>query len=297
MAYLAIGGVNHYYEWVTTARANGRTGKPVMVFLHGWGGSCRYWRSTAQALADQFDALLYDLRGFGQSGLPPEQIPAGRGDRATLVNRYALATYAEDLLTLLEQLDLDRVYLHAHSTGASIALLFLNRYGDRVEQAILTCSGIFEYDAPAFAAFHRFGGYVVQFRPRWLVKIPGIERLFMARFLHRPLAKSLQVAFLEDFLRADYDAALGVMLAAVSEQAALTMPQEFAQLQVPTLLIAGEYDQIIPAEMGRKAAALSDRITFAVVPQTAHFPMLEDPMTYLHQVQAFLQGQPAKSPF
>lgn len=297
MAYLAIGGVDHYYEWVTTARANGRTGKPVMVFLHGWGGSCRYWRSTAQALADRFDALLYDLRGFGQSGLPSEQILAGRGDRATLVDRYALATYAEDLRTLLEQLDLDRVYLHAHSTGASIALLFLNRYGDRVEQAILTCSGIFEYDAQAFAAFHRFGGYVVEFRPRWLVKIPGIERLFMARFLHRPLARSLQVAFLEDFLRADYDAALGVMLAAVSEQAALTMPQEFAQLQVPTLLIAGEYDQIIPAEMGRKAAALSDRITFAVVPQTAHFPMLEDPMAYLHQVQAFLQGQPAKSPF
>lgn len=293
MAYLSIRGVNHYYEWVTTAGANGPTGKPVMVFLHGWGGSCRYWRSTAQALADRFDALLYDLRGFGQSVLPPEQVPAGRDDRATLVNCYALATYAEDLLTLLEQLDLDRVYLHAHSTGASIALLFLNRYSDRVEQAILTCNGIFEYDAQAFAAFHRFGGYVVQFRPRWLVKIPGIERLFMARFLHRPLARSLQVAFLEDFLRADYAAALGVMLAAVSEQAALTMPQEFAQLQVPTLLISGEYDQIIPAEMGRKAAALSDRITFAVMPQTAHFPMLEDPAAYLHQVQAFLQGQPA----
>lgn len=293
MTSLPIRGVNHYYEWITTAAANGRTGKPVMVFLHGWGGSCRYWQGTAQALANQFDCLLYDLRGFGQSRLPLDRAVSGTDDRATLVNRYALKTYAEDLLTLLEQLDLDRVYLHAHSTGASIALLFLNRYGDRVEQAILTCSGIFEYDAPAFAAFHRFGGYVVQFRPRWLVKIPGIERLFMARFLHRPLAKSLQVAFLEDFLRADYDAALGVMLAAVSEQAALTMPQEFAQLQVPTLLISGEYDQIIPAEMGRKAAALSDRVTFAVMPQTAHFPMLEDPAAYLHQVQAFLQGQPA----
>ncbi|WP_448573380.1 alpha/beta fold hydrolase [Trichothermofontia sp.] len=293
MAYLPVRGVNHYYEWITTSATHERTGKPVMVFLHGWGGSCRYWQGTAQALTHQFDCLLYDLRGFGQSCLPPNRANSVPVDRAELVNHYALETYVEDLLTLLEQLALDRVYLHAHSTGASIALLFLNRYGDRVEQAILTCNGIFEYDAQAFAAFHRFGGYVVQFRPRWLVKIPGIERLFMARFLHRPLAKALQVAFLEDFLMADYAAALGVMLAAVSERAAKTMPQEFAQLTVPTLLISGEYDQIIPAAMGRKAAALSNRITFTVMPQTAHFPMLEDPVAYLHQVQAFLQGQPA----
>jgi len=293
MAYLQVRNVSHYYEWITTAAAHERTGKPVMVFLHGWGGSCRYWQSTAQALAPQFDCLLYDLRGFGQSCLPSNGVGSGTVDRAELAERYALATYVEDLYSLLTELGIDRVYIQAHSTGASIALLFLNRYGDRVERAILTCNGIFEYDAQAFAAFHRFGGYVVQFRPRWLVKIPGIERLFMARFLHRPLAKALQVAFLEDFLMADYEAALGMMLTAVSEQAAYTMPQEFAQLAVPTLLIAGEYDQIIPAEMGHKAAALSDRITFAVMPQTAHFPMLEDPAAYLQQIQAFLQVQPA----
>ena len=79
-------------------------------------------------------------------------------------------------------------------------LLFLNRYPERVERAILTCSGIFEYDEKAFAAFHKFGGYVVKFRPKWLGKIPFVDRMFMARFLHRPIAATERQAFLQDFL-------------------------------------------------------------------------------------------------
>ena len=40
----------------------------------------------------------------------------------------------------------------------------------------------------------------------------------------------------------------------MSKEQAETMPLEFAKLTVPTLLIAGEYDLIIPADLGRKAA-------------------------------------------
>jgi proline iminopeptidase len=57
----------------------------------------------------------------------------------------------------------------------------------------------------------------------------------------------------------------------------------------PTLLISGEYDKIIPAYMGRQAAALNDKIKYVVIPNTAHFPMLEDPAIYLRQVREFLQ--------
>jgi pimeloyl-ACP methyl ester carboxylesterase len=66
------------------------------------------------------------------------------------------------------------------------------------------------------------------------------------------------------------------------------MPQEFAQLTVPTLLISGQYDQIIPVEMGRQAAALSEKIEHIVMPKTSHFPMLEDPQAYLQHLQNFL---------
>lgn len=286
MPYLQTRGVDHYYEWIPAA-PDPVNSKPVMVLLHGWGGSCRYWRPTAEALANQFDCLLYDLRGFGQSQhRSSSDMPSEKLD----LTDYELETYAEDLADLLDQLGLSRVYLNGHSTGTSIATFFLNLYPERVERAVLTCGGIFEYEPKSFQQFHQFGGYVVKFRPAWLAKIPGMDRLFMARFLHQPIAPELRQAFLEDFLMADYQAALGTMMTAVSEKAATVMPSEYSQISVPTLLISGEYDQIIPVAMGDNAAMLNpEKIEHVVIPQTSHFPMLEDPQTYLRCVRHFLQ--------
>ncbi|MBD2444613.1 alpha/beta hydrolase [Dolichospermum sp. FACHB-1091] len=272
MTYINVRGVDHYYEWI---KKPSNIIKPVMVFMHGWAGSGRYWQSTAEALLDNFDCLLYDMRGFGRSHVQPDL-------------SYELTEYAEDLAVLLNQLNLERVYINAHSMGASIATLFLNRYPQKVEKAILTCSGIFEYDEKAFAAFYKFGGLVVKFRPKWLGKIPLADRMFMARFLHSPIPKSERQAFLEDFINADYQAALGTIFTSVSKEQAEFMPQEFAKLTVPTLLVAGEYDIIIPAELGKKAAALNDQVELAIIPNTAHFPMLEDAETYLARVRDFL---------
>ncbi|MEM6612794.1 MAG: alpha/beta hydrolase [Cyanobacteria bacterium P01_C01_bin.72] len=276
MPTVDVRGVNHYYEWI---RHSENSDKPVMVFIHGWGGSSRYWRSTAKAIADDFDCLLYDLRGFGRSTLPSNPPDTG----------YAMEDYADDLAILLDALNLQRVYLNAHSMGASIATFWLNRYSERVHQAILTCNGIFEYNAFAFAAFHKAGGYIVKFRYNWFLKFPFADRLFMARFLHRPIPKSDRLAFLEDFLLADQAAAAGTIYTSVSKEAVTTMPQEFASLNVPTLMVSGEKDIIIPAAMGRKAAALNKQIEYVELPKTAHFPMLEDPNAYLNAISKFLQ--------
>ncbi|MDF5706604.1 MAG: alpha/beta hydrolase [Nostoc sp. S4] len=297
MPYINVRGVEHYYEWVK--KLSGSSAKPVMVFIHGWSGSARYWHSTADVLSEQFDCLLYDLRGFGRSRGKPTIAQASESvaesqslqeaSEAIRELTYELEEYADDLAALLDELHIQHVYIHAHSMGASVATLFFNLYPQRVERGILTCSGVFEYDEKAFTAFHKFGGYVVKFRPKWLGKIPFVDRMFMARFLYSPIPNSERQAFLEDFLQADYDAALGTIFTSVSKAQSELMPQEFAKLTVPTLLVAGQYDKIIPAEMGRQAAALSDKVQFVLIPNTAHFPMLEDAPTYLQQVKKFLQ--------
>ncbi|MEC4895299.1 MAG: alpha/beta hydrolase [Oscillatoria sp. PMC 1051.18] len=277
MQKINIRGIEHYYEWVR--QPDSTTPKPVMVFVHGWGGSARYWESTAAALAEDFDCLLYDLRGFGRS-LITESV---EGELS-----YELEEYADDLALLLDKLELEKVYLNGHSMGASVATFFINRYPERVEKVILTCSGIFEYDEKAFAAFYKFGGYVVKFRYNWFLKVPFADKLFMARFLRRSLPSQISKAFLEDFLLADYEAALGTIFTSVSKKAVEVMPQEFAKITVPTLLVAGEYDQIIPAAMGREAASLSARVEYFEIAETAHFPMLEDAPTYLQKIRDFV---------
>lgn len=300
MPYLEIRGVNHYYEWISNpAAANPEQkpnpGKPTMVFIHGWGGSARYWETTARAMSDypeggtaepRFDCLLYDMRGFGRSRFtrPVAEAVAAIG--------YELETYADDLVVLLDRLQLDKVFLNAHSTGSSVAVLFMNRYPERVERTILTCHGVFEYDERSFKAFHQFGGYVVKVRPAWMSKIPGVDRLFMQRFLRRSIPREVSRAFLEDYLMAEQEAALGTIYTAVSERASIEMPEEYRKLHIPTLLVSGEYDQIIPAALGRTAASLNPTYVKQVVMQeTGHFPMLEDEATYLKEVEAFLQPE------
>jgi len=289
MSYVHVRGFNHYYEWLTESGNSEPSGKPVLVFVHGWGCSARYWESTARELCDRFDCLLYDMRGFGRSRSNDSETSSLIEPPETAAElSYELESYADDLAGLLDALGLKRIYLNAHSMGASVATFFLNLYPDRVERAILTCSGIFEYDKKAFDAFYQFGGYVVKFRPRWLYGLPFVDRLFMQRFLHRSLPGAISRSFLNDFLMADYDAALGTIFTCVSKKATEVMPQEFARLTVPTLLVAGERDIIIPAEMGRQAAALNDNIQYVLMPDTAHFPMLEDVPTYLQHVRKFL---------
>lgn len=272
---LRIRGVPHYYEWVRGAE--GSEPKPVLVFIHGWGGSARYWQGTAEALSDRFDCLLYDLRGFGRSPQPPDvDLP------------YGLADYAEDLNLLLDGLNLERVSLNAHSLGASIAAVFAQQYPQRLDRLILTCSGIFEYNRLTFSLFHWASGYVVKLRFPWMLNVPFAEHLFMSRFLHRPLPSAISRPFLADYLMADQGAAMGTIYTAVSEQAAVEMPQVFKALAIPTLLISGQQDQIIPPRLARSAASLNPRITHTELAKTGHFPMLEVPGAYLPLVQGFL---------
>lgn len=277
MSTIEVRGVQHYYEWIRQSE-NGQQ-KPIMVFIHGWGGSSQYWRGIARSLDDRFDCLLYDLRGFGRS-----VIPTTRDDFS-----YELSEYAQDLAIFLDNLNIDRkIYLNSHSMGASIGVLFANLHPEKVEKSIVNCNGIFEYDAKAFALFHQFGKYVVEFRYKWFLKVPLVERLFMSRFLSRPIDPALSKVFLADFIIADYEAALKTIYASVNQTLVKKMPEEFARIRVPTLMISGEKDQIIPAKMGKAAAGLNNLIKYEEMAGTGHFPMLEDSETYLKLINEFL---------
>ena len=282
--FINLRGTNHYYEWIANSEVIGN--KPIMVFIHGWGGSCRYWHSTAKAIANKFDCLLYDLRGFGRSNNKIKNTSKVNINPINL--SYNLEEYAHDLFFILEALNINKVYLNAHSMGASIATYFINLYPQKVYKSILNCNGIFEYNERAFKAFHKFGSYVVKFRYNWFLNIPFAEDIFISRFLYRSISKKLSREFLEDFLLADYDAALGTIFASVNKQMVERMPKEFARISLPTLFISGEKDKIIPAEMARQAVKLNNNLNYIEIPKTAHFPMLEAPNLYLKEINSFL---------
>ncbi|MGB3296384.1 MAG: alpha/beta hydrolase [Phormidesmis sp.] len=286
MPYVSVNDVDHYYEWISNQDHPGNYEKPVMVFLHGWAGSARYWESTAAALKSEYDCLLYDMRGFGRSQ------PASPEKMAADPSLSSLESFAEDLLNLLDVLNLNQpVYMNAHSLGGTAALYFLDRYPERVKKAIFTCNGSFPYQKWAFEAFYLFGGYVVAFRPKWLGQIPLAPQMFMSRFLKGAIPLSEKKAFLNDFLRADSATSMGTLKAAVSKHATEVMPVAFSNLKVPALMVSGEYDKITPAKLGREAADISEQMQYVLMADTAHFPMLEDAERYLQIIRSFLSTE------
>ena len=273
---VVVRGAIASFQWVTAA-GDERTGKPVLVFLHGWGGSSRYWRSTAEAFVDAFDCLLYDWRGFGLSEI---------GVGATS-DDYSLRAYADDLKDLLEQLGVDRVSLIAHSLGTSIATYVLRDGDDRVERVVMTCGGVFKFDALAYSWFYRVGQVIVNFRPRWFYDLPGMDWFVMSRFVHRMIDQRDRSEFIEDYLSATPDAALGVLFNVSQPKTCQDLVENFKSISVPTLMLSGQKDQIIPPLLGRNAAAMNDRISHQVLPKVGHLPMLEDPEAFQLAVRSF----------
>ena len=96
-------------------------GRPL-VFLHGWLGSWRYWMPTMDNLSDRFRTYAFDMWGFGDSDRNPQ--------------RYSLDAYVAQLDLFMEELGVMKASLVGHAMGAAVALLFAERYPDRIDRVM-----------------------------------------------------------------------------------------------------------------------------------------------------------------
>ena len=96
-------------------------GEPL-VLLHGWPEFWYAWRKNIGPLAERFDVVAPDLRGFGQSEKPGLPDPPGR----------LLDELVEDLRGLADALGLEKIGLVSHDVGSFVAQRFAARYPERV---------------------------------------------------------------------------------------------------------------------------------------------------------------------
>src|SRR4051812_39161858 len=104
------------------------TGQPV-VFSHGWPLNADAWDDQLVLVASNgFRAIAHDRRGHGRSGQPW----AGND----------MDTYADDLASLVEQLELERAVLIGHSTGGGEVTRYVGRHGTKRVSKIVLMSAI-----------------------------------------------------------------------------------------------------------------------------------------------------------
>ncbi|MFO8038989.1 MAG: alpha/beta hydrolase [Sodalinema sp.] len=282
MATIDILGVKHVYE-LTDPVPNGS----VLVFIHGWLLSRHYWQPAIDRLSRSHQCLSYDLRGFGDSQLSPD-CPSPMG--------YSPADYAKDLDHLLEQLNLNEVWLVGHSLGGTLALWTAHLFPERVKGVVCVNAGGGIYLKEEFERFRAVGQRIVQWRWRWFSQVSAICWLFTRAAVARPLSFAWGQQRVIDWVMADADAALGALLDSTTEEEVHRLPHIVSQLQQPVYFIAGAKDMIMEPKYVHHLASfhpLFKRCCGANVIELdgcGHLSMLEQTDQLLHHLEEIIDA-------
>jgi 2-succinyl-6-hydroxy-2,4-cyclohexadiene-1-carboxylate synthase len=310
----------HIYE-LTVPVANAK--RPVLVFVHGWLLSRRYWQPLVELLQSEYQCLIYDARGFGESqpdvSTPPlasseiqsssvtakndqrsEQAPSSYGGVISDLssNRsYSLRAYAEDLGCLLDNLAIEHAWVVGHSLGGSVALWAAELYPEIVKGIICLNAGGGIYLKEEFERFRYAGQQLVKFRPRWLSCIPLLNLVFSRMMVARPLSLAWGRQRVLDFIQADEEAAMGALLESTTEAEVHLLPQLVSRLQQPVYFIAGDRDRVMEIKYVNHLASFhslfaSEDSNVFQIDNCGHLGMIEAP----EEVAAIVQGVLRKYP-
>ncbi len=236
------------------------SGQPI-VFSHGWPLSADSWEAQMFFFASKgFRCIAHDRRGHGRSSQPSEG--------------NDMDTYADDLAALLKQLDLKKVVLIGFSTGGGEVARYIGRHGTkRVAKAVLVSSVpplmVKTESNPGGLPIKVFDGFRSAFladRSQFFKDVPSGP--FFG--FNRPGAKVSQGMI-------DFWWLQGMMgghkntyecIKAFSET---DFTKDLKKFDVPTLIIHGDDDQVVPIDAaGRASAKIIKGAKLIVYPGAPH---------------------------
>jgi pimeloyl-ACP methyl ester carboxylesterase len=257
------------------------TGSPV-VFIHGWPLNHEMWEYQLTELPRQgLRCIAYDRRGFGKSSKPWEP--------------YDYDTLAADLKAVLEALDLRNVTLVGFSMGGGEVVRYLSRYGsERVAKAVLlgavTPFLLKTPDHPDGVDQSVFDGMLEKIRD----DRPAFSESFGLQFFGVSMLKNPVSQALLDWVQAlALQGSPKATLDCVHSFSATDFRADMARIQVPTLIIHGDNDRIVPIEVtGAVAANMIPGAQYVVYEGAPHGFFYTDREKLNRDLLAFVQ-QPA----
>jgi len=239
---------------------------PPLYMVHGIGSRKTGWDALIVDLKDQFTCVSYDLRGHGDSPIPPTP--------------YSLDELVEDLEALRSQLGHDRIHIIGHSLGGMIGPAYARAYPDRVLSLGLlsTAAGRTEDDRAKLEAV----GEAMETKGIVPVLSTFVERWYTAEFIDNYPDK------VEARLQQVKDTPTDVFLSVFWIYARTEMISWLHEIRCPCLVLTGENDggcnprlnQLIADELSDAKLVVLDRLKHAI--------LIEGPKAVLLQLKPFL---------
>ncbi len=254
---------------------------PALVLVHGITSSSRTWHEVMPALAEHHTVIAPDLLGHGGSAKP-------RGD-------YSLGAHASGLRDLLALLGITSATMVGHSLGGGIAMQFAYQFPERLERLVLVDSGGLGNEVSIWLRAATLPGseYVLPLLFGRPARTAGfavgnvLGRLGVKPSANmRGIAEGIESLGDGDARRAFVHTARSVI--DPSGQRVDARDRLYLSEGVPTLLVWGESDAIIPVEHGRQAHELMPHSRLEVFPGAGHFPFNDDPERFATVLMDFV---------
>jgi haloacetate dehalogenase len=156
------------------ARIGGKRGAPPVLLLHGFPQTHAMWQRVARTLAEHFELVIPDLRGYGDSSQPP-----GEPDHAN----YSKRAMAQDMAALMSQLGHERFAMVGHDRGGRVAHRLALDHAERVSSLcvidIAPTLDMYEATDMAFASAYYHWFFLIQPAPLPEHLIGGDARFYL----------------------------------------------------------------------------------------------------------------------
>ena len=260
----------------------------AVILLHGIAGSFDTWTPVLPRLGESCHAIAPDLLGHGRSAKP-------RGD-------YSLGAYATGLRDLMEALEIASATVVGHSLGGGIAMQFAYQYPERCRRLVLVGSGGLGPEVTPILRAATLPGaeLVLSLAMSRRARLWGKSALDSIR--GRGLASS---AGADSVLRhllslKDRDARRAFVATARSVidlrgQKVDARDRLYLAAEMPTLIVWGQRDRIIPTRHGIAAHEMIPGSRLELFDKVGHFPQEEDPDRFVSVLLDFIAStEPAE---
>jgi pimeloyl-ACP methyl ester carboxylesterase len=255
---------------------------PAIVLVHGLALSSTTWRYVMPALAERYRVIAPDLLGHGKSGKP-------RGD-------YSLGAFASGIRDLLVALDIEQATFVGHSLGGGIALQLAYQFPERCDRLVLVAAGGLGKEVNTLLRAVSLPGaeYVlpliltpwIRQRAEWVGGVfrrlgwqpnPSLDQVWSS---YTALGdRSAQEAFVHT-VRSVID---------MAGQRVSAHDRLYLAARVPTLIVWGEEDRVIPVAHAHQTHEAIPGSKIAVLPGAGHFLPFEQPKWFTDVLLDFLE--------
>jgi len=260
---------------------------PVLLLIHGIAGSSATWREVMPTLAERYTVVAPDLIGHGRSDKP-------LGD-------YSLGAHASGMRDLMGALGIERASVVGQSFGGGVALQLAYQHPECCDRLVLVDSGGLGREVSWMLRFMTLPGseYLMPLLFPSFVRETGnrFSRLLHERGVRMGRLAEMWNAY-ASLTESENRPAFVRTLRAVIDPGGQTVnaaDRLYLAARLPTLIIWGEQDTIIPVSHAYAAHEAIPGSRLEIIAEAGHFPQVENPERFLEVLLDFLDTtEPAR---